>query len=138
VAFLWNSALPSPLFFLGLQVAGIPRGIWFMAGALLFLAWSPQLLAGSSRIPLRSVVALGVLTALTVLHLWASWEYAVSYRGWLAVSAIVALSAGPVIALWVLYRKSARHPTFWGNLFFHLGVFAWLITLAFPSIGELP
>ncbi len=63
---------------------------------------------------------------------------AVSYRGWLAVSAIVTLSAGPLVALWVLYRTSARHPTFGGNLVFHLGVLAWLITISFPDIGELP
>src|SRR5258708_38982059 len=64
VAFLGNGPVPAPLLFLALQVAGIPRAIWFMAGAILFLAWSPQLLSGSSRIPLRSVIGLGVLTAL--------------------------------------------------------------------------
>jgi hypothetical protein len=137
VAHLWSNQWPAPLLYLALAMARVPKGAWFLSGPLLLLAWAPQLLRGSSTIPLRSRVALGILTALTLFHLWASWEYAVSYRGWFGVSAIALASAGPVAFLWFLLRVVVRRPSFWGNLLFHLGLVAWLIVLAFPDIGEL-
>jgi hypothetical protein len=138
LAYLRSESFPAPLLYFGLQSFDVPRTVWFLAGAVLFLAWSPELFAGSSRIPTRSVVMLSLLTALTLLHLWASWEYAVSYRGWLAVAGIAALSAVPLLVPWALYKSASRRPTFGSNLLFHATVFAWLTTLAFPSISELP
>jgi hypothetical protein len=138
ITYLWSESFPAPLLYLGLQAFGVPRGVWFLAGAVLLVVWSPQLLAGASRTPIRSVVMLSLLTALTPLHLWASWDYAVSYRGWLAVAGIAALSAVPLFPLWALWKSASSGPTFWKNLLFHATVLAWLTTLAFPSISELP
>jgi len=137
VEHLWSGPVPAPLIYLALQSLGVPRSAWFLAGPLLLLSWSPQLLVASSRIPMRTVIGLGVLTIVAAFHLWAGWQYAVSHRGWLAVLGIATVSAGSLVPLWVLCLSALHHPTVCRSVSLHLAVVTWLVTLAFPSILEL-
>jgi hypothetical protein len=137
VEHLWAGPVPGPLLYLALQSLGVPRGVWFLAGPVLFFTWSPQLLVGFPRVPTRSTIALGVLTIVTGFHHWVSWDYAVSHRGWPSVLAILTVSTGCLALLWALWLWSRRTPAFWRGLLFHFGMFMWLTTLAFPSILEL-
>jgi hypothetical protein len=134
----YQGAFPPPLLYLLLQMMAVPRAAWVLVGALLLVVWSPQLFLGSPRIPHRSIIGLGILTALTVWHAWASWEYSISYRGWLATSAIVGASSVPLLALWSVYACQRRTQTFLGSLVFHVGVLMWITMVAFPDIIELP
>lgn len=137
-SFMWQASLPEPLFFFVLYLARVPQFVWPFFAGVLFLAWAPELLNGSPRVPLRSRAGLAFLSLLSVLNIWAGWEYAASYRGWLAVCGIVAATVLPLAALCVLLSMSVRQPSFERSLLLHWGVLAWLITLGFPVLGELP
>jgi hypothetical protein len=138
LAHLWVGAFPPPLFLLAFEFMGVPHSLACLAAALLFLAWAPQLLWGSAFVPWHSRIGLGLLTAITLLNLFSNWSYAVGYRGWLSVLGIALVTTAPIVMLWWQLRRSLQAPSFQRSLALHAGMMAWLLTLAFPLLGELP
>src|SRR5262245_22812882 len=61
---------PLPLFILAVFAGPLA----WVAPATLFLLWSNQLLRGEPRVPYRSLVALVVLTVLSVWYFRATWD----------------------------------------------------------------
>ena len=115
---------------------------WVQATVLLpaglFLAWNFRLLGGATKIPRRSIVLLGVCTALTVLYFTAVWRDGVRYQGIHYTQAICGMNCLWLVLLWLLLIRDCRHSSFIGNLLFHWTLFAWLSWYAFPWLGELP
>jgi hypothetical protein len=81
---------------------------------------------------------LGGLSLIAAYHVWASWDYSVFRRGWLATLEILTLVTVPLVLLWVFYRFARAEPTSWRNLLFHVSVLVWFVTLAYPDTLELP
>ena len=106
--------------------------------ALLFWAWSPQLLAGESYVPKRSVALLGTLTIATPAYFLAGWRYGIRYDGLLHVIGVAVLNAAVLLILWVRLHRARSRPSFGASLAFHALLFGWLAWCAFPNLGELP
>lgn len=106
--------------------------------AILFWAWAPQLFRGKEGIPLRSAVALGVLTAWTPLWFFSGWDYGLEFQGRSFTIGMAVLNAIGLLVVWCLLLRGRRVPSFASSVRFHLALFGWLAWGAFPNLGELP
>ena len=110
----------------------------FVFPALLFLAWSHQLLRGDFNVPRRSVGLLSVLTILTPVHFVMGWSYGIRWDGLAYVLGVTLLNGGILLILWLWFHRARVQPSFQASLSFHGLLFGWLAWCAFPNLGELP
>jgi hypothetical protein len=103
-----------------------------------FLAWTPQLRAGTGAIPRRSIVLLAVLAVLSVGWGVAAWSYGIRWQGMGYTRAVLALTAGWIVLLAGVCAWARRRPSFARSCLFHTLLFTWLGWYAFPWLGELP
>ena len=103
-----------------------------------FLVWSMHLFRGSKTIPRRSFVFLAVISILSVYYFISSWSYGVEYQGLRFTAIITALNLAVACFLLFFGLRSRSHPSFVRNCLFHLSMFAWLSTIAFPWLGKWP
>lgn len=105
---------------------------------VLFFVWNPGPFSGGSKAPLRTVILLGFCTVLTFYWFIADWSFAVRYHGGTYVHGVLVINAVWLIVLWVIWIRGWPSSSFYGNLFWHWALFAWLSWYAFPYLGELP
>ena len=119
----------------------VSTAVGFILGAVpfavLFVAWSFQLLRGKSRVPVRSAVLLALLALASVWHLVATWHAGVENQGYLHTALMGAVNAFAAIGLALLLRSAVTVPSFARSLAFHGLMFAWVAWCAFPWLGEL-
>ena len=137
------TTLPIFWFWMGVHEAAelrwvIEYAIPALMGPLLLLTWHPRLLTGADAVPKRSVVALAVMSILTVAHLAFGWKYGVKYQGKEYTIAVVLLNAVAMGVAWVLLAVARTRQTFASTLVSHAFVAGWIVWIAFPWLGELP
>jgi hypothetical protein len=108
-----------------------------LIGATYFAGWNIHLFRGHSEVPRRSVVALTVLTLLTVADFTFGWRYGTEYQGMQYTLAVVTINAVALAVCWIAYCRALRRPSFGRSLAFHSLTAVWLVWLAFPWLGEL-
>ncbi len=122
-----------PAFLLG-------RANWLalLVPTLLFFAWSPGLFRGQALFPKRTIVLLGVLTALSGLYFVGSWTYGIRYQGPHFTHVVCFLNGAWLLLLWITFFSRVGKSSFVANLLLHWMLFAWLAWYAFPYLGEMP
>lgn len=103
----------------------------------LFFLWCPKLFQGQERPPNRSLIFLGILTALTGIFFIDNWSYGVQYQGAVFTYGICAANTAWIILLWSVFIWARNKSSFHANLLAHFLLFAWLGWYAFPYLGEL-
>lgn len=119
-----------------LGIASLPI-ILFIAPVFMW-SWNPSAFTGKASIPKRSFVLFLVTVALSGWHYFAGWSYGVRYQGQNHTFGVFALSIAQVVGLLLIGKLALKSPSFRTNLAFHWLLFAWLMTYAFPYLGELP
>ena len=105
---------------------------------LLFWAWNPGLLDGCAEVPRRSLIALAILSALSILHYVGSWSLGLRYQGRTHTIAVGFVTLGFLAVLAAAARLASRRPSWRRNLAFHWLLFLWFGWYAIPSLGEFP
>lgn len=105
---------------------------------VLFFVWNPRLFSGECKAPMRTVILLGICTVLMFYWFFADWSFAVRYHGGPYVHGVLVINAVWLVILWVIWILGWPNSSFYGNLFWHWALFAWLSWCAFPYLGELP
>jgi drug/metabolite transporter (DMT)-like permease len=106
--------------------------------SLFFYAWNPSLARGNSKVPTRTLVLVVMTAVLSPLLYIAGWESGARYQGrdnvtmWCWISVVFALTC---LASTLAARKK---PSFAAALFAQTTLFLWLLTVAFPWLGEHP
>jgi hypothetical protein len=129
---------PLPLVPFTLLVCGVPKPLTGLTASVLFWAWNPGLVKGRCEVPLRSRVAVGVLSALSFVWAALNWRDGVDVQGVAHVTGIAVVNVGMVVALVALGVRRIATPSFARNLVFHWGLVAWLFWFAFPYLGPHP
>jgi len=137
-----NTGAPKPWAPLPLSLViplwlGTP-GIFILSlGTLAMWAWNPKAFAGTSEIPKRSFILLLILTCLSVFQNIVSLPYGEKYQGEFHTIVVTAINLSLIIALMIIGIWAWRKPSFPLNLVFHWLMFAWVVSYAFPYLGEL-
>lgn len=123
-----NPSLPFRDFILGV-IASIPL-------LAVFFAWS---IPGHDRpsIPLRSVILLCFVGALSLVYFAVSWSYGVSYQGPLHTTVVAVANGLLLVFCGKLICASREAPTLALRTTFHGALFVWLAWCSFPWLGEL-
>jgi hypothetical protein len=104
---------------------------------LIFWTWQPSLFSGVSKIPVRSLVLVGLTTVLSIAW-FIGWSFGVKYQGGGYTLLCALLSAifmfGTILIAW----RGRKAPSFLGSLSFDTVLFGWLATYALPYLGEMP
>src|SRR5215472_7403412 len=115
--------------------------VWPLAPLIptaLFFLWCPKLFRGQERVPNRSLILPGILTALTGIYFIDSWNIGMKYPGAALTYGFVAANTIWIILLWFVFIWARNKSSFHTNLLAHFLLFMWLGWQAFPYIGELP
>jgi len=102
----------------------------------LFLLYTRRLWNGDNGLGPRTWIPAVALLAISAWYIWASWQYALKYQGIEFMTVYLAVVVGVFGTLTAAYRRLFRNPSWRGSLLLHAGVFAWLVVLAFPWLGE--
>ena len=137
------TALPTML--LWVSIGEAPSLRWLVdyvipgaVGPILLLTWYPGLLSGAEYVPIRSIVGLVLLSALTIAHFVFGWEYGVKYQSAQYTMAMALMNGVAILSACGLLGYARRRRTFASTLVAHATVVAWLVWIAFPWLGELP
>jgi hypothetical protein len=130
--------LPLPLIWLAFASDGHFLLIIALLPSLAFWLWSPGLFRGKATAPIRSVILLAIGGATSIVWFVGGWRYGLEYQGLAYNVSTALLSAVLAVLTGVLILRSRKAPSFTLNLIVHFVLFAWLITYAFPYLGELP
>jgi hypothetical protein len=116
----------------------VEYAIPMLAGPLFLLAWHPRLAVGADYVPRRSLVGLLLLSVLAAAHFANGWSYGMRYQGSSYVIALLCLNLAVLTASWAALCHARRRRTFSAALTTHALVVAWLVSIAFPWLGDLP
>jgi len=117
---------------------GIPFSVVLAAPSFAFWAWSYQLFGGRADIPKRTLMLLPSVALFSVAWFAVGWAYGLQYEGPLFTTAAAWISAGAGVVLAALVYLGLRRPSFATSLAVHWLLFAWILTYAFPYLGETP
>lgn len=103
---------------------------------LVFLLWQPRLLRGESRLPVRNRLLLSIGAVLSALYYASHWRQGLQHEG---LSSVVFCAAFNAVLLALAVRsilRAHRRPSFSANLLAQGLLFLWLLTFAFPVLGD--
>jgi hypothetical protein len=106
--------------------------------SVVFWLWSPGLFRGKAVVPIRSVFLFAISVVISAEEFVGGWGYGLRYQGFKYTITTALLSTALAIFTGILILRLRRAPSFALNLLTHFVLFAWLITYAFPYLGELP
>jgi len=109
----------------------------FSWATIAFWVWNPGAFNGEPDVPKRSIVLYSILAALSILHNVVGISYGLKYQGKAYTIIVTSVNFALVLILASLLIHSRRAPSFAKSLFFHWLLFAWLLSYAFPYLGEL-
>jgi hypothetical protein len=88
--------------------------------------------------PMRSAVALGLLTAATPLWFVMAWRTGLAETELAHMAVMIVLNAAILAGLWYLLVRGRRKPSARRSLQFHVAMFTWLAWAAFPVLDGFP
>ena len=116
----------------------VPMFVVLAAPSLCFWAWSFQLFGGKAGVPKRTLVLHGAVAVLSVVWFVLGWSYGLQFEGTSFTFATAAISAGFAVTIAFLAWRNPRSTSFERSLSVHWLLFAWVVTYAFPYLGETP
>lgn len=131
-----RSPYPLPLvlpIFLGASQLIVPASY-----SVFFLLWSLPLFRGQTSIPDRSWLLFMLGVGASGLVFATGWRYGVEYQSLEYVLVSLLLSAGAAATLAVFRSRNRQRPSMATSFGFHVLLFAWFATYAFPYLGETP
>jgi hypothetical protein len=126
---------PIPFF---VMVIGPISLLFIILSGPIFWIWNADLFEGSTLIPRRSTVLLLVSAALSIINGVMGIPYGTKYFGKLHTTTVLSISFSCLAILIVLRVMAYKRGSFTLNLIFNWLLFSWLLTYAFPYLGELP
>jgi hypothetical protein len=137
-----NANVPEPwapfsIFHVILGLASGSGILVFSWATAAFWVWNPGAFNGKSDVPKRSIVLYGILAALSILHNVVGISYGLRYQGKVYTVIVTSVNFALILIIASLLIHSRRAPSFAKSLFFHWLLFAWLLSYAFPYLGEL-
>jgi hypothetical protein len=117
---------------------GVPPWLVTIFWGGVFLGWNPALLKSGAHVPARTV-ALWLATALlSGAYFVASWRAGLVFEGpvFTRVSFVLDLALFGLCS--VLLWRARVAPSFRRSLSFQACLFVWLLTYAFPYLGQAP
>lgn len=130
--------LPFPLIWFAFASDGGHLLVIALLPSLAFWLWSPGLFRGKATIPIRSIVLFVIGLMASIVWFVEGWRYGLKYESLTYSISTALLSAVLAVFTGILILRLRRGPSFALNLLTHFVLFAWLITYAFPYLGELP
>jgi hypothetical protein len=115
---------------------GVPLWLAPLCFAVLFWAWSPGLFRGEAIIPVRTFALLVLSGLFSLLWFGVAWRDGVKYQGftftvWAFLLTVLLLS----LCSFLVWRSRAAQ-SFSKSLATHTLLFSWLVSYAFPYLGE--
>ncbi len=117
---------------------GTPLIIVITFWTLAMWAWNPNAFTGKKEIPKRSFILFLLLGCLSVFYNIAGIPFGKQYQGEFYTQAVTVINFSLIAVLISIGIWARRKPSFPLNLIFHWLMFAWMISYAFPYLGELP
>jgi hypothetical protein len=116
----------------------VPLVVVLAVPPILFWAWAPHLFSGRHEVPKRTIWLFRILVTLSIAWFLVGWKYGLQYEGlgFTVGTATISLLCAALIAL--LLRRSRRSSSFEAALAATWLIFAWVLTFAFPYLGETP
>jgi hypothetical protein len=121
-------------------ILGLATGsslLFFSWATIAFWVWNSGAFNGNPDVPKRSIVLYGILTALSIWHNVVGIPYGLRYQGKAYTVIVTSVNFALILILASLLVYSRRAPSFAKSLCFHWLLFAWLLSYAFPYLGEL-
>ena len=103
---------------------------------LVFWAWCWPIFRQPSKVPVRSIVLLGLAIVLSAYSIVAGWPYGLEYQSRAYMICVASVNALFWIALIILAVLGRRRKSFAINVAFHTLMFVWLAWYALPYAGE--
>ncbi|MGO9243797.1 MAG: hypothetical protein ACLPT4_06305 [Verrucomicrobiia bacterium] len=130
--------LPFPLIWLAFASDGAFLLVIALLPSLAFWLWSPGLFRGKATIPIRSIILFAIGLVASIVWFVGGWRYGLKYESLTYNISTALFSAVLAVCTGVLILRTRKSPSFTLSLLTHFVLFAWLITYAFPYLGELP
>ena len=92
----------------------------------LFFVWRPSLFSGESRVPVRTLLLLVIVSVLSAVVFVTGWNYGIKYQGALYIQVCLVLSGLLMAACIVIVWLGRQHPSFHGSLALQALLFAWV------------
>ena len=90
----------------------------------LFFVWRPSLFSGESRVPVRTLLLLVIVSVLSAVVFVTGWNYGIKYQGALYIQVCLVLSGLLMAACIVIVWLGRQHPSFHGSLALQALLFA--------------
>lgn len=126
----WSFVLIIPTL-LGVRPWSVPL-IW---GAM-FVGWYPALIWGVAEVPSRTVALWLATTILSILYFVTSWRAGVTFQGPPYTVLVLAVDIVAFSICSALLWHARDRPSFGRCLRFHVSLFVWISTYAFPYLGS--
>jgi hypothetical protein len=117
---------------------GVPLPLVIAIVVAAFAAWSFPLFRGSPKIPLRTILLLLVAVACSAVWYVLGWGYGVKYEGLRYTVSCLSLNCAFALMSALLTWRARTAPSYGLSLSVHTLLFIWLVTYAFPYLGETP
>ena len=131
-------AAPSPLLLVLPLFNRVPVIVVLGLAALSFWAWAFQLFRRDGTVPRRTLWLFGLVVVLSVMWFALGWKLGMEHEGVEFTLGTAALSFGLATAIALLLRAGRRSPAVGTSLAAQWLLFAWILTYAFPYLGETP
>ena len=128
---------PGPIYLIILLWSGIPGLIVLSLGTIAMWSWNPAVFWGKLEVPKRSYILFGVLALLSAWQNIISWPDGKRYQGETHTIIVTIINLLLITTLIGLGIKAWHKPTLAKNMAFHWLLFAWLVSYAFPYLGEV-
>ncbi len=125
---------PIPL----LMLFGPPSFLLILLSGPILWMWNAEAFEGGTAIPLRSTVLFVITATLSLINGITGIMSGIEYHGKLHTVTGLVISAVCLATLIIIRIWAWRKSSFTLNITFHWLLFAWVLTYAFPYLGELP
>ena len=129
---------PASLFFVLPVFQGVPLVLAISIFIFAFAMWILPQYRGSSALPTRTLVLLGMTAFVSMLWYVIGWNFSVHVEGMPYVATCFVLSCAMLLGCALLALRAREKPNYLVNLSAHALLFVWLATYAFPYLGATP
>jgi hypothetical protein len=119
-------------------LVGVPPTVCAAVAAVGLFCLNSGLFVGTSETPERNWYIYFVIAIVSLILYWSGLSSGQKYQGRDTVLACFALNIAFVVVIPILFWQAARAPSFGRALAAHTAFSLWLVTYAFPYLGEMP